>query len=751
MTGTNERRRRLLALGGQAIGWWALGALAGCGGGEGADGGEGDGGTAPPPPAASDLQGAGVAAAGTPGAPVSAAQRLATLQAAQARTAQLAAGGVRFDAVALAQALLAEPTLQRVGLSSRMDNLWARFTDGSLLVVPHNLAPAAPATAQAAPAARRRAAAAGSDLPAVLTAPQYRQLDMFGELPFASTPDTVHLSSDDIGPDTLPALRRMALGRGFVLPALQQQPAPDSGVDNGIAGLAAVADDGVFFITACGAQAGPDDTPRSVICTATAADEASLALYAADIAAGRVVPCVTWRAVGGAWQPFAALAITVDFVRQAGWSFPVNSLGILNVTGGGALADWHGALGAAGLDNLVAWEQAVPWQRMVAFADDLIQLSLATNRFDSRLLRQDDTPRLRAYGVGPTLEHLQALGVTAGGIWYAPSHAPERFVGTLLPTIDYALIDEERERIELVGQFGARADTANGRPAIRTARTPGPAFTLPELAHAADGPLGDGDPLPGPNWAGNLLSTDLRPGQLAEGGYLQVFNGGRTSNVVPVTHWTIVVRAATTVDALTLDIDLTLHLRADVHGWRLGPTAEPRNGIPQTSLSTMTESFAAYRAAGTISRRDDSRRTVTTVDWSGSGRIDNVRLAPRQVTMVGLMDWASRRLTMPQVVVNGTAVIRQHKVVEQFDVNGELLSRTETTDEVPVQLQAYGTGDGSLELQFDDGWKLQAGAFDLPPEPSDVLPAPPQLLRRTRLTWAAVEAACPPADTYGGT
>ena len=142
-------RRRLLALTGSSM---VLVSLSGCGGGEDAAAAPATAGPdptpTPPPPAppppppppptgASDFDGNGAAAAGSAGTPVSAAQRVAALDAVTAAMSSLAStagGGPQRDAVALARQLQLMPAFHRVGISTRMGNVWARFTDGRSLV-----------------------------------------------------------------------------------------------------------------------------------------------------------------------------------------------------------------------------------------------------------------------------------------------------------------------------------------------------------------------------------------------------------------------------------------------------------------------------------------------------------------------------------------------------------------------------------------------------------------------------------------
>jgi hypothetical protein len=196
---------------------------------------------------------------------------------------------------------------------------------------------------------------------------------------------------------------------------------------------------------------------------------------------------------------------------------------------------------------------------------------------------------------------------------------------------------------------------------------------------------------------------------------------------------------------------VTIHLRADVHGWRLEPEAQPRNGIPMGAMQSSVHSRADYMASGSISRNEASTRTVTTISWSGGGSIGNA-IGTQLISLSGLLAWDSRRLSTVILGVSGGGAHQQRTVVEQFDINGALRRRTDETVDIPVALSAFGPGlQGLLELNFDDQWNLQAGQFDMLPVDDNILPAPPQRMRRTRISWPNVRPDFPPRDDYGGT
>lgn len=755
-------RRRVLALGSLGMAVAALGPLAGCGGGGGGTAGGSPGGSG-----SGTFGGEGAQAAGTPGATVDATLRRATLDAVLAHLAARAGTGPSYDAEALASQLLLLPSLQRVGISSTGHNVWARFTDGQALVVTNSHQAGDPtagggpftplalrAQAMAAATAFESAQAAGDlDTPSLLTARQYRQLDMFAQVPLDGSVNAAHQCLDWVDQDTLPNLRRMAVGRGFTLPAVQTSDPPDVGFDNGLGGLASVSGDGVFFLTAAAAQVGEGDAALTVICTGTRASDENLARYAGDLSAGIVVHAVTMRGEGGSWVPYDCLAITPAFAQTRGWQFPTESLGILNLTGAPPIGDWFQVLDRAGLRHLMYWTRPVPWPRMLAFADDLIQFALATNNLEGTRIRQDPVPRLRAYGVGETLGHLRDRGLTgAQGEGHAAEYiqqtAPALFVNTLLPTIDYVLFRENRLEIEFVGQFGHRAD-ASGTPArVVMAQRRGEPFADALLSRAADPLLPGIDTLRDPLWEGGLLQSVLDPGQLARGGYLQVVNGGRCSNVVPITHWEIPVQVVHTIDTLTVTLTVNVRLRADVHGWRLDPAGTRFGAFTSGVLTNSLDSNGTFAASGQLAQFEPTTRTRTTVTWRGGGSFGNAPgLFP--ITLSGTITWATRRMPVQVLAVGGAGLLHQEdRLVEEFDINGQLLRSSTSTADRPVSVAAVSGDPQAFQFQFDERWELAAGAFDMPPQPVELLG--PRTMT-TRLSWPGVVPDFPPVDDFGGT
>jgi hypothetical protein len=677
--------------------------------------------------------------------------------AAMSALASTASGGPRLDAVVLAQQLQQMTAFHRVGVSTRMGNVWARFTDGRSLVVVNNLQPEANATgtAPSVPVAARaralgersRRRADGLDLPALLVQNQYRQLDMLGRVPLSAAPIANHLCQDWVDADTLPKLRLMAMARGMTLPENQRMLPPDNGIDNGVEGLRSVAGDGVFFITACAAEVGSTEAPTSVICTATPHTEANEARYAAELSGDALVYAVSWRGADTGWQPFKCLAMTPRFPALAGWSFPTECIGILNLTGGSVLSEWGFALEGAGLRNIFTWDKPVPWQRLLAFADDLLQIELGTNNFDGGIVRQTTSPRLRAYGVGATTEYLVNRGLAgdAGGrtqAVYLPAASPTGYASVLVPTIDYVTFNENDPYLELVGQFG-REQGLFKAPEVRiggSAQAP----ASPLLARA-DGLMGGGDSASRRTWRGDLIQVGLRSGELARGGYVQVVNGDRWSNLLQVTFWEIPINVTSVISGgLTLQMTITLTVRADVRGYRLAPDRDRWAGSPMRTLDSSADSRATFTASGEISQTVG--RETTTISWSGSGGVSS-RPGSLLVTGNGMLDWQARRWA-PRISVTSAGAYPQRTLVTRSDPTLGIVTVRDVTEQVPVSFFAPFLPVPPLEMVFDDRWNLLSGSYVNNTEPVSLLG---QRTRTTTMNWGAVQARFSPIDdAYGG-
>jgi hypothetical protein len=704
------------------------------GGAEG--GGSGGGGGNPPPPTS-----------------------LGGIEAALTAITQLAASTPAFDAAAAAAALAGTGRFVRTGVDTPSQTAWARAADGRWLLVPVN--DRSPARPNAAPASlprsarlavgraaadgsnsradRKRALAGGTDLPRLLVARQWRQLDMLGPIARFQVP---HMVADAVDRDTLPNLRAIATGRGFDVVPITPDAAFEFSQQTTVEGLKGIRDDGLFFVNSFGGSG--TDQNDSQIDTVSAIATTTLAFlrdsngnpvadptYEEDLAAGRLVQMVVpdLRSELPAYR--AVLGITPDFGRFYGWTFAPNSLAWLNVTGGGIVGQWQGMLGARGAMTLVGWSQGVSMPQMLAVAEDFFHLTLATDRFDgsaARSLRR--TPRLRNYGNGETLGFLVGQGlISQSELAYFPRSNPAEYVNVLTPTLDYASIDEDRETCELVGQFGAERD---GSVLLSGSLN---TFSEPLLQRATDPTVRFGDALRPETWMGDFVRVQLPRDR--RGGYLQLRNDGRWTNVVQLTFWEVPITVRSTITGgLMYDLTVRLQLRGDLRGYRLRPDQpidEQRLGV---LLSRTLDTSMQWTASGSIDRTEN--QTTTRIEWSGSSSVAaagpggfvsvsaNAHLRDRRMDLVlslGAEGWRERT-----VVTRGGIVQSDQTVTRALALSFPLASLT------------------GLTLSFDERWNLQPGS-SRDSEPVSLLG---DRMREVVVSWPSAQAAFPPEDDVGG-
>ena len=728
-------RRRLLCLGAWGMVSVSLTGLTACGGSNGGDVPAGGGATG----AGGDGDN-GIAAGGTPGAALSPAQRSAALDRVSTTVIGLIGTDGHFDAAAVVQQLATSAAFQRVGVSAATGNAWAVFTDGRRLLIPNHPsarvatssalrsgALARPDRSTALALGRLYTEADSSALPGLLASRQFRHLDMFDSVPLL---DIDHITRRWVDMQTLGDIRRIAAGRGFDVVNTSDHAPRTDGPETGVEGLRQVGGDGVLFVNGYGAEVTGEAFGCGAISTTTLVTEASDVTFAADLDAARLTYMIPIVPVGTGWALRRVYAITPEFARFYGWNFPLNSIGIFNVTGGGQTRHWQSLLGAAGMVTLLTWDRPVSLARMLAFVEDLMHLCLATNTLEGNRFELQVPPRLRAYGIGEALEFLWLNRLTTDGlgadqIAYFPAADSTRYVNTLVPTTAFALIDDTRSTWSLGGLFG-RSDggrVASGKTLSR--------FTESLLTQAADPPVNGIDEMSINEWQSDQIDCDLGD---FDCGYLQVFNGGRCSNVVRITRWKIPFTFTTTVTGgLKLEVTIEVQLRVDIRGWRV----HFRREVPGSRNLIGMPMFNRRGAVGDFTASGEISRTVgevtTTVSWIGAGSF-NAPPGATDVRFGGTLDWVRRVCTGTVVGFGGQY---QEREVRRRDA--ELLS----DDTNNVQ---FGALDATVDLVFDSHADLSAGIFRFPSEPRELLG---ERTREVVLTWPKVVAEYPPSPDEG--
>lgn len=402
------------------------------------------------------------------------------------------------------------------------------------------------------------------------------------------------------------------------------------------------------------------------------------------------------------------------------------------------------------------WRGPVSLARLIAFADDLMQLLLASNRiFGRQHYGVHWPPRLRTHGVGETIQFLVDAGLAADGggataVDWLPAHQALWYVDTLLPTIDYALIREGTRDLELIGQFGAPrgGDDIAGGAEVRfgtqfgsfqeSGRGPLGARALELVRDAADPPL-SGPALPERSWKGDVITLNAQP-LGTRGGYVQVRNGGQVSNAVPITYWKIPVHVVQDVDsALRTECTIELHLRADVSAHRMRPHQMPGEAKRIIALASMFESAAHYAASGELSETVSG--VTTTLTWSGGSSSGNTVPGEHPVGCSGLLQWDQRRVSI--VITGGTGTCMQREVKRRGE---ETLS--DITGPLPVTAIAVPRPEAPLEFVFDERWVLLSGSQSGVVDTTFLLGK--ERNRTTTVRWDAVMPECAPLDDFGG-
>ncbi len=624
---------------------------AGNGGGGGGGGGSGGGG-----------------GGGVPGTPVSSAERLDSLSAVEEKLQALIGTGRRYEPAAMLDFLGQQSVFSDAGYSEAATCAWAAYTDGRILMIandpPTGGAPSAGATR--APSARTGRARTPGEGDPLLTAPQFRSVNMWTCLPLM---DYEHVSESWVDNDTIPRISRIAKGLGCAVVdpgTLIGSPHFERPLIADVEGLKTVQGDGVFLLTTYGGYADYNNTPVSAFWTLTpAVDRGSLVKdYEADLDAGRLVyftaprlPCPS----PDDETPFTSFGITPEFARHHNWSFPKGSIVYLNTTGS-PIPEWQSVLEAAGARVLLGWDGAVAMRTMLGAAQDFFELVFATNKLDGSTVgtQLTPTPRLRSYGVEEVYSYLvqQGLvdGIEVGGEKGRLELFQTEFVNQIRPTIESISVDELNQRMYIEGQFGERP-TAPDSGTVRIGSET-ESFAAPELELVADPPLTEAsDDLSWDAWTPGQITTRLpedQSGGQRRAGMVQVWVEHydeaslslvhRFSNVAHLTRWTVTLQITRTVGgSLQRSVTMEVSFRAFVSGYRVAPDQPLDQQWTVTEIMNEAEAQIGWSASGSLSK--SASGTTTTVEWSGSGNFNRSEPALGETfSLLGLLRVPERRL-----------------------------------------------------------------------------------------------------------
>lgn len=473
------------------------------------------------------------AGGGNEGTPVSDAVRQASIGAVEQKFATLTWENYDADKAVLVQFLQARPEFEAAGPGGGA-SVWARFTDGRLLIIANNRPPADTLN-QAPPLINAPALQPGSELP------------ISGNARVMNAMGTRFTNS-------IPVLRTMLQARGYVVTN------PDASVSN----LKSVSGDGVFYIQTHGASGKRrDGTEAYALWTSTQFDTVTDKTLNPEWNAGRLAYFMAKHdSIPG--QPGKAteethFAITKDFVFTY-MSFGSNALIYLNACGafgGDEFRNTCVAESDGGTGIVAGWTLSVGDSRAIGAAYFVVDRLLGTN-LDPRT---PENPPQRPFTYQLVYENLVARGmdtypIRGGGTSYFGFTPATSEFGLLAPSIKSLEVDEINRELHIFGSFGTDP-RSNG---TGTVTVNGHELTIQEWD----------DP--------NEIVCSIPPSGTRAAGDVIVTVRGHRSNVVRLTEWIGEVRMIMTSGfvGLNLTVTFSLHFRADVHSFRERPGETPR-------------------------------------------------------------------------------------------------------------------------------------------------------------------------------
>ncbi len=476
------------------------------------------------------------AGGGNEGTPVADAVRQASIDAVEQRFAALTWENYDADKAALVQFLQSRPEFEAAGAGSGA-SVWARFTDGRLLIIANNR-PHADSLEPTIPLDAPTLQTPGSELPVSGNA---RLMNAMGSW----------------YTNTLPVLRPMLQARGYTV-----NPVTDASVGN----LKSVSGDGAFYINTHGGSGKKrDGSDVYALWTSTEFDTVTDNSLKPDWNAGRLAYFTAKHNAVPNRQDTATLAthfaITEEFVGTY-MGFGTNALIYLDACGAyggdkfrnrcaassdggtGIVAGWTFGVG----DRQAADVTVFTFGRLLGYNPNPINPENPPQRaFTYQLVYQDLVNRGMDKYTDPKDGSVAFFGFTP---------ATSEF-GLLAPSIKFLWVDEIDRKLVVTGTFGKdpRSDGTG------TVTVNGNLLTIQSW-----------------NNDGEEIICSIPPAGASAAGDVIVTVRGHESNVVRLTEWIGEIRMIMTSGyvGMNLTVTFSLHLRADVHSFRERPHETPR-------------------------------------------------------------------------------------------------------------------------------------------------------------------------------
>jgi len=710
--------------------------------------------------------------AGTAGADVTSAQRLAVIQDIEAEISRLIGIGTPLNPDIMLAYLQQQPVFHEVGYSVDSNVVWAVFTDGRKLMVMSNLDLSDSTPVVTMPQTNRRENSStrsrsqsmqkprlrhteGED--PLVTANQFRLINMWPNIPFINS---FHLTENWVDQDTLPRIARIAAGLGYNVlnPGTVVDIGPPRALLADVEGLKTVAGDGVFFLTGTAAHMVSSSGSVAAICTVTPARQGDTlsAEYEADLDNGSLIYAIAIDHPNPG--PYTYLAITPKFIQQYNWSFPDNSLVFLNVTGGG-ITNWIDRLHFAGAGLVMGWDDSPQISTLLGVAQDFFELLFATNHLSTSLINLPSEPRLRSYGIEAIYSYLTDIGLIYGAsgddfvnrLELLPG-LKNNLINQLRPTIEYIGVSEIGQEIQIQGEFGHDLPVVRIGTATDPIRNTDPNNNQPvaELSLVADEPLSaDAEVMSIIDWQPTHIRVSLPAPSSRDFGMIQVWLGDLFSNVAHLTGWTVIFQITQTIGgSLLRSVTMEVSFRGFVSGYRLKPDQALNEQWPFLAISNLDQGKIGWSASGSLSRSESG--TTVTVGWSGAGNY-GLSVPAQSFVCAGVLWVNKRRLdcSLEMSVDNGL-----HITTTTTSPTGSGTSESDDTFTVKSPdtqiIPGFETSSppaGAIPLYFDDNWNLLAGSFTFADNDESVLGND---TRETQIVWQAAVAKFPPENDRGG-
>lgn len=697
-------RRKLLSLAGQGLVVSVFGSLIGCGGSGGGDGGSGGG---------SGGGTGGSGGGGTPGRAVSEAERIASVTGIEAKAKELAGTGSRFNATQMLAYMKSQKVFTEVGYHQPSGTVWGTYTDGVLYAILNNVdyGPVTGREVDPEPKRRKPSKSRGreADYNMLVAEDQWRQLNLYDYLPLPL--DYPHVTDPFVDRMQMVDLARSVQKLGMTVVGMDDfgnfRDDPLS-VDQ----LKSVSGDGVFYYTGYGAWVDREEDPLSVLATSTPVisankidkgtqfdlDAKRLVILSCPFLGPEGLSDVVWSNRYG---------ITKYFVDHYSWSFPSNSIVFLNAP---YTALWENVFSTRGVNTFMAWEKSLPVRRQLAVGKDLMHLFIGTDWRNGTVTTIKDKPPLRNAGLREAVDYLYSEGFLNGAdlfggtaSFFINSPRTRDIVNQMRPAIEYITVDETLEELQIQGQLGKSEFN-------KKIWFGGTVPTMDGNLETADGRM-TGSDLPTNDWSSTIAKGSLRahPG----GGWVQIKDGNRWSNAVPLTAYKTKFHfVLTTADTLTIDVTVDVTFRGMMQGYRLRLNEDPLLMWSTLAMTNTMDMKASWTASGSASKTEGDR--VTELTWSGNGLVTARTSGTTQsVTFATTVDLKTLRGTLLLAILDNAGFKETRKVT----VNGT----TSTTEmQVPVHVTSKAEWGnpafGSPPLTFntrDSSFQNGAGTYTI--------------------------------------